>query len=463
VIGPFVYGEELETILGSVRSLRKILVFGGPVLGKTTLIGAVRERSPVGCELVRGRRDDPSIIDRIVTWADDPARRGRDLLIDNLDHVFSVEVERAFRNLPDRSDDGLGRIIATSGTPHKWLETQGAAPPDPGRARLNTLVHDSTALNAFHHLWLAPWGPGWRKASTLRVQSALHRKLEEFDGALDELCTRVGRRTFAELLVRVSDGHPALLGAGFVWLIQRLERRAWRRSQGAGADESLDADLPATADPAALEALLRATLVESQLETVGRAVDWIAAQSARAMAELQELAAADDRSTLAERALLTRSGLVRRRSSGGWGVAGPVIRECVLRRHERMPGPDVPPAEPASSPPPGPRAVVSVKLEPDPRVPEAQGRVLWAAGGRERELALTGASWAILLALQDAQGELVQVPEIQRRTGQESIKAVRSALQRLMNDLKHSGLDGLVVNVRRKGYLFDAGFGPSIG
>ena len=460
--GPFVYGEELETILGSVRSLRKILVFGGPALGKTALIEAVRERCAGGCELVRGRRDDPSIIDRIVGWADDPSRRGRDLLIDNLDHVFSVEVERAFRNLPDRSDDGLGRIIATSGTPHKWLETQGAPPPDPGRARLNTLVHDSTALNAFHHLWLDPWGPGWRKACTLRVQSALNRKLGEFDGTLQELTTREGRRTFAELLVRVSDGHPALLGAGFAWLIQRLERRAWRRSQGVGAGESLDADLPATAAPAALESLLQETLVESQLETVGRAVDWIAAQSARAMGELLDLAADHDRARLAERALLTRSGIVRRRSSGAWGVAGPVIRECVLRRHERMPGPDAPPAEPAASVSSATAAGVAVKLEPDPRVPDARGRVVWTAGGRERELGLTGASWAILLALRDAGGELVQVPEIQRRTGQESVKAVRSALQRLMNDLKHSGLDDLVVNVRRKGYLFDAGSRPSV-
>ena len=57
------------------------------------------------------------------------------VLNDNLDHVFSIEVERAFRNLPDKEDDGLGRIIATSGTPHKWLEKQGAPPPE-GRSTL---------------------------------------------------------------------------------------------------------------------------------------------------------------------------------------------------------------------------------------------------------------------------------------------------------------------------------------
>lgn len=457
--GPLLYGEELETILGSVRSLRKILVFGGPALGKTTLIEAVRDRSPGGCELVRGRRDDPSIMQRIVTWADDPVRRRRDLLIDNLDHVFSVEVERAFRNLPDRSDDGLGRIIATSGTPHKWLETQGAPPPDPGRARLNTLVHDSTALNAFHHLWLDPWGPGWRKASTLRVQSALKRKLTEFDGALEELSSRAGRRSFGELLVRVSDGHPALLGAAFVWLIHRLERQAWRRSEGA-LDESLDGQPLATLEAASLEDVLGRTLVESQLETVGRAVDWIAAQSARGLTELIELAADGDRPVLAERALLARSGLVRRRTSGSWAVAGSVIRECVLRRHERMPGPDAPPAASAAAATEPALIADAPALEPDPRAPDVQGRIVWIVDGRERELALTGASWGILLALRDAGGDLVQVGQIQQRTGQESVKAVRSALQRLMNDLKHSGLDGLVVNVRRKGYLFDATFRP---
>ena len=73
---------------------------------------------------------------------------------------------------------------------------------------------------------------------------------------------------------------------------------------------------------------------------------------------------------------------------------------------------------------------------------------------------LTGASWRILRALQAAAGALVRVPELRDRTGQDSDKAVRSALQRLQADLKSSGLDGLVVNVRRQGYLLDVGFCP---
>jgi hypothetical protein len=461
--GPFVYGEDLETILGSVRSLRKILVFGGPALGKTTLIDAVLDRSPGSCELIRGRRGDPSLVARIASWADDPERRGRDLLIDNLDHVFSVEVERAFRNLPDRSDDGLGRIVATSGTPHKWLEKQGAQPPDPGRAALNTLVHDSTALNAFHHLWLDPWGPGWRKASTLRVQSALKGELEACEGALEELVDRAGRRAFAEMLVRVADGHPALLGAGFSWLVLQLERRAWRRDQTGGPEETGEEDTLVPADPGLLEPLLRRELTETQLETIGRGVDWVEAQSRDAAAELLEMARDGARQrTVNERALLSKSGLVRRDEAGTWGIAGDVIRECILRRNERMPDPDrrrrtaEPPAV-AAAPPDGSNRVALIC---DPRAPDVQGAIHWEADGRPRELALTGASWAILATLAAADGDLVQVPELRERTGQESEKAVRSALQRLTNDLRHSGLDGLVVNVRRKGYLFDPGFAP---
>lgn len=453
---PFLYSDDLDTILGSVRSLRKILVFGGPAMGKTALLDEVRARCPGGCELVRGRRGDEQAIQRIVTWADDPPRRGRDLLIDNLDLLFCQEVERAFRNLPDRTDDGLGRIVATSGTPQKWLARQGAPPAHPARARLNTLVHDSTALNAFHPIWLDPWGAGWRKAALLRVQGSLQKVAEEFGGSLAELGERPSRRTFAEMLVRVSDGHPALLGAGFLWLIRHLERRAWRRGGAAGRGASAGSEDSRAADAGSMEPILASALEESQLETIGRAVDWVAAQSTEGLAELLDLAATGDRtSPPAERALLCKSGLVRGEEPGSWVIAGPVVRRCILRRDERMPGPSAAVAVPRAVP----RGEVAVRLDPDLRAPDLRGRLSWVASGQARELALTGAPWTILRVLEQAGGELVQVERIREQTGQESDKAVRSAIQRLTNDLRLRDLDGLIVNVRRKGYLFDVGWG----
>ena len=456
---PFLYGEELETILGSVRTLRKILVFGGPAMGKTTLIEEVLARSP-GAELVRGRGGDEEIVRRIVTWAQDPARRGRDLLIDNLDHIFSEDVERALRDLPD--SDGLGRMIATSGTPTKWLEKQGAPPPDPSRGGLNLLVHDSTALNAFHPLWLDPWPSGWERTIPLRVRGALSRQAAKFDGALVELEERSSRGAFADLLVDLSDGHPALLGAAFRSLVQRLERHAWRREHG----DLLDDDGAGTTGPLEPEALrepMLEELAESQLEVVGRAVDWVEAQSTAAAAELLEMAAGDEeREVVAERTLLSKAGLLHRSSSGAWRVPGGVIGGCILRRHERMPDPVTTP--PAASAPGRPAPIgplpIGVDLEPDRRVPDMQGQVVWAADAQRQELGLSGASWRILQTLADAGGALVTVPEIRERIEQDSDKAVRSALQRLQGELRGHGLDGLVVNVRRKGYLFDPDFEP---
>ena len=89
-----------------------------------------------------------------------------------------------------------------------------------------------------------------------------------------------------------------------------------------------------------------------------------------------------------------------------------------------------------------------------------QGQVVWAADAQRQELGLSGASWRILQTLADAGGALVTVPEIRERIEQDSDKAVRSALQRLQGELRGHGLDGLVVNVRRKGYLFDPDFEP---
>lgn len=452
---PFLYAEELETILGSVRTLRKILIFGGPAMGKTTLIEQALARSP-GAELVRGRRGDDEVVRRIVTWACDPERRGRDLLIDNLDHLFNVDVERALRDLPDTN--GLGRLIASSGTPTKWLETQGAPPPDPSRGGLNLLVHDSTALNAFHPMWLDPWPSGWERTTPLRVRGALSRQADAFDGALAELEDRDGRRALADLLVELSDGHPALLGAAFRSLVQRLERHAWKREHG----EVLEGDEPlAPLDPASVRDALADELAESQLEVVGRAVDWVEAQSHAAAAELREMAAADEpREVVTERTLLSKAGLLHRRAGGGWGVPGGVIRGCILRRHERMPDPGQASSRqstgPGRSAPAAPPA--ELQLEPDRRAPEMQGQVVWAAGGQRQELSLSGASWRILQTLADGAGELVTVPEIAERIDQGSDKAVRSALQRLTGELRARGLDGLVVNVRRKGYLFDREF-----
>jgi len=460
----FLFSDELETILGSARSLRKILVFGGPAMGKTTLIEALRDRAGRSCELVRGRRGDLEVVERIVGWATDPARRDRDLLIDNLDHVFSVDVERALRDLPD-VDEGLGRIIATSGTPTKWLEKAGAAPPAPARADLNLLVHDSTALNAFHHLWLDPWGHGWERTTALRVQGALKRAAspEGGEGDFVELVEREGRRAFAELLVGTSGGHPALLGAAFRWLIGRLERQAWRRAH---VVELTDGEEVSDASPDALREVLEYDLVESQIETIGRAVDWVEAQSGDALGELLSMARdGAPREVLAERMLLSKAGLVRRSApSGAWGLPCAAIAQCVLRRHERMPAPSpeaaaTPPA-PAPPPPAPGRAPRGVLLEPDGRVPEMQGTVVWGTGGLRRELALSGASWRILTALAAAPATLVTVPEIAEAIDQESHKAVRSALQRLVSDLRKSGLDGLIVNVRRQGYLYDSAFQP---
>ncbi|MCP4868689.1 MAG: hypothetical protein GY898_08220 [Proteobacteria bacterium] len=459
----FIYTDELETILGSARSLRKILVFGGPAMGKSTVIEALRDRSGRRCELVRGRRGDPEVVERIVGWATDPKRRASDLLIDNLDHVFSEEVERALRDLPD-VDEGLGRIIATSGTPTKWLEKAGAAPPAPARADLNLLVHDSTALNAFHHLWLDPWGHGWERTTTLRIQGAIKRAASEEGGPeFEELAERDGRKAYAELLVGSSGGHPSLLGAAFRWLIGRLERQAWRREHASDLTDGEEVD---DASPGSLREHLEYDLVESQLETIGRAVDWVEAQSADALDELVAMAqSGQERDVVAERMLLSKAGLVRRSVPGGpWGLPCAPISECVLHRHERMPAPQAQQAAPAgvqappAAPGPAPRGVV---LEPDARVPDMQGRVVWSSGGLRRELSLSGASWRILAAIAAAEGALVTVPEIAESIEQESHKAVRSALQRLVGDLRKSGLDGLIVNVRRQGYLYDGSFCPA--
>jgi DNA-binding response OmpR family regulator len=90
-----------------------------------------------------------------------------------------------------------------------------------------------------------------------------------------------------------------------------------------------------------------------------------------------------------------------------------------------------------------------------------QGTVVWGSRGVRRELTVSGASWRILVVLSAAAGALVTVPEIAEGIEQESHKAVRSALQRLVADLRKSGLGGLIVNVRRQGYLYDASFRPS--
>ena len=323
---------------------------------------------------------------------------------------------------------------------------------------------DSTALNAFHHLWLDPWGHGWERTTTLRVQGALKRAASQQDGPeFGELAERDGRKAYAELLVASSGGHPSLLGAAFRWLIGRLERQAWRREH---ATELTDGEEIEDVAPGSLREHLEYDLVESQLETIGRAVDWVEAQSADALDELLSMARdGQEREVLAERMLLSKAGLVRRRVPGGpWGVPAVPIAECVLHRHERMPAPQAAPPVPAgvqappAAPGPAPRGVV---LEPDSRVPQMQGRVVWSAGGLRRELAFSGASWRILMAISAAEGALVTVPEIADSIEQESHKAVRSALQRLVSDLRKSGLDGLIVNVRRQGYLYDASFRPA--
>ena len=428
---PFLYRRTLGWISRTRTTLRRLLVFGGRGMGKSTLLKKLRDhmrKSSLEPCYIRGA--DPDAAQRLISWAGKP---GQPLLIDNLDECFGPDVEAALRGLSEEGT-GVGRIVATSRTPYQPLNEKGVFEQDPVNRRRESW-EGSTSLSTFCVEWMDPWSPPelWESDMLGAIQIALEAGLRALPTASgDAGRARPTSGELASWLVDFSGGHPWIVGRAFLRLIQLIEGGPELAEVGprlqAGVEEGLGGALQNHA---------------------AFAVAWLATEDADALAELKDLVAGKD--------ISDRSGLIRRAGLARWDTAtqslalvAEVLREPLIQALTTLQAKEG--ARKETAPELKTAELRAPELVPDSSRPEAAGTLRFHREGRWSTVPLKGSAWRLIRLLAEAGGKPVPLEVITEKSGASSPAAARSVIQRLRERLDRAGFAELVVNVAKRGY-----------
>ncbi len=429
---PFLYRRTLGWIAHAQTTLRRLLVFGGRGMGKSTLLKKLNDylRSLDPC-YIRGA--DPDAAQKLLSWASNH-KPAQPLLIDNLDECFSPDVEAALRGLSEE-DPKVGRIVATSRTPYQPLNEKGVLEQRPANRRRESW-EGSTSLSTFCVEWLDPWSPPerWKLDMLDAIQSALEAGLGALPAAAGDSggVRPVRSSELASWLVDFSGGHPWIVGRAFLRLIQLIE---------------VDPQL-AEVGPL-LKARVEEGLGGALQNHAAFAVAWLATEDAGSLAELGDLAGGKSTSD--------RSGLMRRAGLAKWDTAREslVLAAEVLREPVRQVLTGLQAKEGArkeTAPELKAAELRAPELVPDSSLPESAGTLRFHREGRWITVELKGSAWRLIRLLAEAGGRPVPLEVITDKAGASSPAAVRSVIQRLRERLGRAGFGELVVNVAKRGY-----------
>ncbi|MBI4541210.1 MAG: helix-turn-helix domain-containing protein [Gemmatimonadetes bacterium] len=434
---------ELKTNI-TQKGLRAILVMGGRRLGKSTLLRAlydVRDHVfPAGSEtvLVRGS--------------------GRELPLVKLDQRLGA-MESGF---PTASStvlmDDIDRLLAADGgqEPHAELAVarllQSALSPDSRSVLILSATREPTRpvtglLSDVFNLPCVTLSP-WDNADEA-IRAELRREFQETEDVGPRVSVwgvwlPVGPRlldTWAEAVVRVTGGHPALAGPACLALRSLVLQSVMsvEAPRTAAGSEVKPQELGAR-----VCAYLGDTLRRRHLGHARRIAKLREGTDDARMAYdcLVELAYRGGRlgdfdPPPSVQKVLEEEGLAYRDPrTGDYVLPGSLLRDAVIAGTE--PAPDVPPGE--------------IEIRPDPQYPRKKGTIRYRVRGETKVLEIGGTSWPLLSALCEAQGEVLSIDGLGSLLHVKTEKGIRSAVGRLMAQLRKHSLEFLVENVWGKGY-----------
>ncbi len=433
----FLHDHLLEKILNAGPDWPRVLVWGGPGLGKTAFLECLRDElmgsSELGTPVLILRRAADAR-ERIRAWTADP--KGV-LLIDDLDHLFNNEIEESLRSLPEENT-GTWRIIATAGNIDAIEE----------RADWS----GSPSLNTFHRERLDPWERSWQARAAIKdalertrgklLQTSDPERLPSFILVPDSPVSDA----WLETILEVSGGHPALVDSAFEGFLNLVKNFP---------DLRPDLITEPLSDPrdwqTSIQGYLEDYVVDHGMVGINKAIRSFK-KNKRKFSHLVRLATGGGQAAIIHDAVvrysLRDSGLVyTSHETGRLVIASELIRQRILAIAE-----ETTPRHRKTGRGHGEAQRIQIKVVASASLPEVRGKLCYETEQHEQgEVALSGGPWRILKCLAEVDGP-ISVKDLGDGASLGTESATRSTIQRLLRVLRREGISDVLENVRGVGY-----------
>lgn len=458
---PFIYQHRLNELR---YSLGKTIVMAASGMGKSTFIRRLNSsliedgKSPTFVKPRLTSQDCGKHCDQIIQWCeniDNLPPNEKYLLIDDLDFFYTIDLEQQFFDISANQDIV---IVATSTVPtrteflggdlryglnEKRIETD----PLPGRNK----IINSRGLSSFYPMWLMPWdGPRSEDRLLDTINKALEEQIDYLKNTPSiEYATNIIAFLKAHLddfdhrLLDLSGGHPALLDYCLNKFLRQINHR-FKENNGDLSRDFIEIEFEE----------LKISLIENYTARIHNAIQWAEQllPTSIFLRSLEQVSKEQDISDSNGYMVLHKAGLIKKQDDKVVFVCDTIQKiaenrlKVLSEKYTNLSD-----------------TVYSKKSQSEKKIrcqlkPQSSGKkgvmICQIEGQSDKVIEFSPNEWAIIAKLAEHRGELVNV-EALGSDEKETMASIRSALQRLMAKLRQEGLEGVVTNVARKGYLYN--------
>jgi hypothetical protein len=418
--GPSIYDWLVTKVRPLLAQGAHVLLLGGPGLGKTSVAEQLRSsdvhwisgqdlRNDIRAAEERGERDYSLAVQALEAAL---AQEGP-IFIDDLELIFAAETYVVIDEIVRRQKSPL--LITTTYPPN--LNVLADKSVFGNREWPRKLVDSWSRLFQLPDLHkVDPWVKGWKPqiASILRAMIG--------DGA--ESAPAVS--AWWTIVLHLTGGHPVMLNEALSGISRVYE-----------IEESRDG---LNVDPGQWKqryAQMEEYLLRNGVRRLRRALNWLEQNYPAAKQTLEHFAIGkigESEIPILVRSILIDSGLTHRGHAAGMVVSGAVLRQYLAEGQVE--------GKIATDP--------SIELVPRP-AEETTGDIVVRVADSSISVPIRDTLWKIIDELNKAKPHPLSIEELELKAVMKS-GALRSALQRLRDDLKELGVEGVIENVPGEGY-----------
>lgn len=405
----FLYDWLVPEVLPPLQQGLPVILYGGPGTGKSFLARRLFERL-TGDIWINGK-DYASNAGDVVSLLETALRpETGPVCIDDLDAVYIAEPTRKL--LTDLLQKKRSVLVTTTLPPTlSTFRDVGVFPPTSGWDD-PTVQSWSVLLQRPELHQVDPWKTGWQR----EIANGLRAIVSDSANSDHDVSA------WWTIVVHLTGGHPVMLHEAFSQISGMLELE---KSRGTFDDGSRSW----RQEFARIEERLQG----NALRRMRHAIRWLNDSFPKVGDKLKKFATGvlkEEDIDAVERRVLTDSALMHRGNAEGLVVSGAVLKQYLLAGTGA--------AEP----------FIEIVSAPDGN----SGRIAVSIADVSIVLPVGETVWKIVEVLHEAKGMPVSIEELRKRAALDKVGAVRSALQRLRDDLRDRGVDGVIENVRGTGY-----------